>query len=476
MYNSQLLKIVKSLSKIELRELDKYVSSPYFNNREDVTKLYTYLTAHLNSPPVIYGKERVFSHLFSNRSYDDALMRQLIHALLKVLKGYLVQKEIELSKTTYQLWLSKAFRRRGFDTSFEKELETAREENVLQVYRNAPYHLQNYLINFEKTDNISFSRRKGDIPLNDLAMSLTLFYASELFRLSSFSLSYQAVAQREFRLPLLSEVLVWFETSDFGRKHADFGENTEGVVLAIYYNVFKALETQHVGYFTELKLLLKDYWMLFPDNECYQIYTAALNFCVKRINSGEQIYLQHYFDLHESGLQNKQLFENGILSKFTYKNVITAALRLGKMDWVRQFIDDYKPFIHAKDREMAYSYNLANYYLHQKDYSHAQQLLQRADFGDIPTNLTVRAMQLRIYYDTDAYDALESLLDSYQVYIQRQKDLGYLKDNYLNMIKIVRKMLKTNLTDRPQKAALYEEVLELKNVVQKEWLLEKLRK
>ena len=471
MYKTSIVKILKKLSKTELRELGKFVQSPYFNSRAEVVQLYDALTQSLDAPPSVYEKEKLFALIApTSRAYDDAQMRQWIHQLLKVIKAYFVQKEIEDNKTEHQLLLAKAFRKRGIDEFFEKEIENTGLLNSQQSYRHADFYFKNYQIELERIEYLTMTLRK-EIPYEIIISSLTDFFIIEVLRLSCVTLSYKATSQHNFDLPLLNPVLDYLKEHDYMIEKMDI---RKGSVLKMYYHIFKAMETGSDRNFSELKNLLNDYWQELPETECRTIYSLAFNFCARKINSGKNEYLQHYFELNQSGFSNGRLLENGIISKFMYKNAATSGLRLEKYDWVRQFLDDYKPFLHSKEREAVYSYNLATYYFRKKDYDNAQILFQRADFGDILTNLAAKAMLLRIYVETNSEDALESLLDSFQTYIQRQKEIGYYKDNYLNFIRIVRKIRHLNPNDKAQKKALWEEVSAMKNIVEKDWLLEKL--
>jgi hypothetical protein len=483
MYKTSIVKILKNLSKTELRELGKFVQSPYFNSRPEVVQLYDALTQALDSPPSVYEKEKLFARIApTSRTYDDAQMRQWIHQLLKVIKAYFVQKEIEENKTEHQLLLAKAFRKRGMDDFFEKEIENTELSNVEQPYRHADFYFMNYQINCEKIEYASLTRRKGDMPFEGLMQSLSTFFATEMLRLNSVSLSYQTVSQRLVDAPMLTEVLNWVEKSGVLKIREPLvntgieekNQNISGGVLKMYYHAFQALKTNNALNFNELKQLLNEHWQELPEKECRTIYLATFNFCTKKINNAEWEYLEHFFDLIESGLKNKSLFENGIISKFTYKNAVSVAIRLKKYEWVRQFLSDYKSFLHTKDRETTYSYNLAVYYMSLNEFEKAQTLLQYSDFGDLQTNLAGRALLVRIYYETNALDALDSLLDSFQVFIQRQKDIGYYKDNYLNLIKVIRQILKTDLKDLAKRKELRTQVQATPNIALKDWLLEKL--
>jgi hypothetical protein len=63
---------------------------------------------------------------------------------------------------------------------------------------------------------------------------------------------------------------------------------------------------------------------------------------------------------------------------------------------------------------------------------------------------------------------LASLLDSFAVFIRRQKDLGYHRESYLNLIKFTKKLAKKGLN--PQ---LAEAIRQTAAVAEREWLLEK---
>ncbi len=472
MYKTSIVKILKNLSKTELRELGKFVQSPYFNSRTEVVQLFDALSQSLDAPPSVYQKEKLFASIApKSKAYDDAQMRQWIHQLLKVIKAYFVQKEIEENKTDYQLLLAKAFRKRGMDDFFEKEIENTEQENLIQPFRHADFYLKKYQIEVEKIEQLTLKKRTGEVAYDSLLSSLSTFFISEILRLGSVTNAYQTFSKHDLTLPLLNEVHKFLEENYLTLNHKD-GE--EPVVLAIYYNMFTALKTFDETNFNIVKRLLELHWQILPKTEALQIYGAAFNFCTKKINKGEYEYLSHYFDLNKSGLANGSLFENGVISKFIYKNAATVALRLGEYDWTKQFLEKYKPFLHPKEREGVFAYNLGTYYFRKKDYDNAQLLFQRGDFDDILTNLAAKAMLVRIYVETNAYDALESLIDSFQTYINRQKEIGYYKDLYSNFVKIVRKIKHLNTGDKIQLKLLQQEVMQIKHVAEKDWLLEKL--
>ncbi len=467
MYNSQLVKILKNFSKTEIRELTKYVQSPCFNQRADVTQLFEYLARHHGGTPSVFQKEIAFLELFPDKQYDDAFMRFLMHNLMKVIKKFLIFKEFEKDEVHEQILLLKAFKQRGFDDSFEKELMAAEEINQNQPFRHTHFHYQNYLIHNEKVEFISLQKRQRGDSIQSNLNDLISFFATEILRQANSAISDQNVSNHEYSLPLLEETLKLVESGHFDK-------DTEGVAIKIYFNAFMATKTRNELYFKKLKSMIFGNRYKFPDTEMRLLYLTAINFCIKKMNAGVPAFRQEVFELYDAGIQNKALFENRLLSKFTFKNAVSAGMMQRQYDWVKGFIEKNKSFLHPKDRKAAYNFNLAVYYFRQNDYVHAMPLLQFADFGDLFTNLDARTMLLRIYYETGTTSGLQSLMDSFQVFISRQKDISYQKDNYLNLIRIVRKMLRLTDSDQDKKAALLEEVNRTQYLAERNWLVEKL--
>jgi uncharacterized protein YihD (DUF1040 family) len=104
-------------------------------------------------------------------------------------------------------------------------------------------------------------------------------------------------------------------------------------------------------------------------------------------------------------------------------------------------------------------------------------LLRETDFADPLTNLDARSILLKVYYEKGYHDVLESHLDSFLTYLRRQKSVGYQRENYLNLIKITRKMLREGgikKFEETKKQALRDEIITTKALAERGWLLSQL--
>jgi len=72
MNKSRLSEIFKSLDKREVKQLRKWVRSPFFNQREDVILLFDYLDKNrpLDKPNKL-DRKYIFSKIFPNEKYDE---------------------------------------------------------------------------------------------------------------------------------------------------------------------------------------------------------------------------------------------------------------------------------------------------------------------------------------------------------------------------------------------------------------------
>ena len=102
------------------------------------------------------------------------------------------------------------------------------------------------------------------------------------------------------------------------------------------------------------------------------------------------------------------------------------------------------------------------------------ELLREIDFKDVLNNLSARRILLRIYFEKNEFQALSSLLDSFSVYLNRQKEIGYHKSSYVLLIKFVRKLLNTNLKDTSKRKEIIREINDSEMFPEKDWILEQL--
>lgn len=464
MKQSKLVEIFGSLTKKEKREVGKFVRSPYFNQRDDVVRLYDYLVESYTTKEPL-EKEEAFKAVYPKEHYSEKQMRYLMSFLFKVFRAYLAVNELEKDQTLYQSMVTRSLRKKNTERVFNLEWKTAVDQLDAQKIRNNDYHFKSYLLKNELFLSAK-NRSRSSVPgFQGLSDELTNFFIADTLRQNCLALSYQTINQVGFKQNMLPQVIEYVEENDFS--------NTPAVL--IYFYGYKLLSGEEpLKNFKILSNYIVKYGLCFPKNELKDIYLLALNFCIRKVNEGVYPFKREAFELYKKGLEQEVFIENNYLSRFTYKNVVAIALGLSEYEWVENFIDSFAQFLEKKYRHSAYCFNLALYYFKKEKYGKAMELLQQVGTDDVLNNLNARRMLLRIYYDLEELDALESLLGSFQTYIYRKKDLGYHRDLYLNLIRFTRRLLQLDFKDVEKVETMKKEIQAKERVAEREWLLEKL--
>jgi hypothetical protein len=466
MQNSRLVEIFQKLDKKELRELGKFVQSPFHNQREDVILLYDYLLKFVKSKKTIaIDKENVFSYLYPNEVYSEKKIRYTISFFFKVVKDFLAYQEFILERVNQQVFLLKSLRKKNTERLFEQEFRKAEHNLESDSLRNQQFHFVRFLLQEEKYSYALRNSRGANTGLQESSESLNLFFIANVLRQETHGLTQKALGQSDFKSAFLPAI----------EQYLSKNKHLESPAILVYYELIKVLTTGNsLSTFQSLRKLISENGHHFPPNELREIYIFALNYCIKKINAREALFNREAFEIYKQGILQGVFIENGILSRFNYKNIVAAGLSVQEFDWVQHFIEKYKPYLEKKYRESTYNYNLAMLFYRKENYSEAMLLLQKVSSDDVLNNLNSRRMLVRIYYDQQEFDALYSLLDSFQNYIYRKRDIGYQKHLYLNLIKFMRKLLQIEGYSTAQIEALRKEIENTKNVAEKVWLLEKL--
>jgi len=461
MQRNSLYTLVLSLNRQQKGELKKFASSPYHNTREEINRLLEYL----DQKQLNFSKVEAFQYSYPKEKYDEKKMRYLLSDTLKVVERYLVvskaledpvQKEISLSQVYQQLNLQKAF---------DKKIRKARQLLDRRSSININHHEQSYLLEFEQ---YSFAVKKDrDRPINLQALNDTMdmAYLTKKLRLSCLSLAHQAVYKVDYDKGLLSAVIQHIERSPF----------LKDPLIALYYYYFKAATNLQVEkYYERFRTILLKEGDQIAEKEIRSLYALAINYGIRRVNTGDEYFLRQVFELYGVALEKKVFLTDGKFSRFAFKNIAAIGLRLTEYQWVESFIEKYGPSLDLRYRSNYVDYNLSKLWYAQQKYEQAMKLLRWVEYDDLFLNLDAKVLLIKIYYEQGEYDVLYSLLVSFKKFVQRKKMITYHKENYLNIISITQKLLEINPYDKEDKKKLKDKIQQTKALGERDWLLAQL--
>ncbi len=247
--------------------------------------------------------------------------------------------------------------------------------------------------------------------------------------------------------------------------------------MLVYYQIYLLYtELENEDHYHKLIELLDKYSIYFPEEAVKdELYMSAQNYCIRKINQGNQRFQKELFFLYQTLLKKEIIVANGVLSPWYFRNIVVVALRLGEYAWTEDFIIKFQDFLEEDFRRNTVTYNLAQLYFYQKKYGKVIEQLRNVEYEDVTYNLNSKAMLIATYYETDETEPLYSLFESFRTYLNRHKNIpDNRRANFKNLIKFTKALLNLNSGDKLSVDKLREEVIVSKNVASKEWLLEKI--
>ena len=279
-------------------------------------------------------------------------------------------------------------------------------------------------------------------------------------------LHYKNFLTLKGEVPLLNEIL----------KHLEVTEASNVPAIEIYRCIILSYTVEDSGvYFLKLKELIVAHQHLFLLEEVKNMYVFAMNYCINQINFGKSEYLKEILFLYKQALENDVLLDEGQLSQWDYKNIVTTALRVKDFKWAQSFIQQYKTKLPKEDRKNAFTFNMARYYFAMKNYDEVLHLLQQVEYSDIFYQLDAKTTLLKTYFELGEWQPLYSLKDSFRVLLQRKRLITpQQKSNYLNLLNFAIRIFRVDVKDKRGLSKLKQEIIAANNVADKSWLLEKI--
>lgn len=449
--------ILKHLSPEVLRLLDKFVQSPYFVTHDGILRLYTYLRTHADTHAA-FETGTIYKHLFPDAKEDPKRVYHLSHYLREAVEQFLAFEEIRRDEHALHVATAAALRRLKLHAESTGMLRYARKRLDNDTKRGAAYFHNDYNLLLE-THLLSLQEGKSQtMNLQVLSDSQDVAFLIDKLRTGCIMLSQRNVLETTYASGLLGLVV------DFLKDHPFL----EIPIVAAYYHGYHAQKggENSERHFQSLKKHIEENGRQFATNEIQDLSLLALNYAIGRLNRGEDRYFREVFELYQSGLKHGALLENGQLSRWTYNNITATALRLQEYTWLEQFLIGYQPLLPENHRDAAFHFNMARYCYDLGQRREALGHLLHREYDNVLQNLQSRVLMCKIYYELGEWDALDNQIDSLQIYLRRQKGIGYHRAIYGNIARMMRKLV--NSTDRERLRAEIETVPELP---EREWLL-----
>ncbi len=468
MLKNKFIDLLKKFSAKETRLFNDLVVSPFFNKDEDVTQLWHSIKS-FGPRYVNKGLERkaLYKKAFPDRAYNEKEIGYLISNLMVLAERFCAVYNFENDSVKSHFYALNDFAKKGLDKHYNGVLRDAAKAIGTNKKRNANYYYDLHLI--QKAEGIYFNRkgiRTNDESLQKTIDNLDIYYLSEKLKYSCEILNRKNILSVDYKIRLLDETMAFLEAHPEEQVPA----------IAVYYRILKSLmepnETVHFGI---LKEYLDSYLDQFNKDEARDIYLYAINYAVRKINTGNTSFQSELYLLYKTAIEKELILTDGQLSAWSYKNMVSIALRVKEYEWVEQFIIHYQEKLDKNIQDNAYRFSMANLYYHKQMHREGLQELMQVEFTDVYYHLDSKVLLLKIHYESNETDALEYHIEAFKAYLKRNKKVSdNMRNIYLNLLKYTFKAFAYKKENNLALEKLKQEVKEHKSLPDKQWLIDRI--
>lgn len=482
MIKTSVITILRSLSVSEIKEFDKFIISPFFNNQPSLTRFYEELKKYYPEfPERSVDRKAIFENLYPDKQYSDEVIRRLTSDLKKLLDTYIYNKVLDSNPVEARYLKSFEYSRRGLLKEAEKELD----QIIKRIGTDGPMsneYVQNRLDYEDRLVQIKLSTNKqSEISPNFINEVEYLIYHF-ILRLSYYmhNVRVNKVIFNISESKFINDFITSVDLSKIDKLIAldKFSDNTKKAMRVYVLFILNNYYEKDESYFEELKNTLPEAINYFQEHEKYNIYQMAEAICwQKMVVVDRERYRRELFEINKMRLEAGVFLPDGRTMRFMlFRQILMTALQLNESVWAEQFAENYSKYLPEMIRNNLKLFADAHLLFEKQKFEESLSILNRIDFDVFTLKFDIRNLMMRIYIELGYIEEAISLLDSYKHFISKNKGVS---EYYRNITESFLKYCK-NLIDLKtgrSKMDPGEILIELKkdnDVNFRSWLIEKL--
>ncbi|MEO8446049.1 MAG: hypothetical protein ABI528_01065 [bacterium] len=466
MNTSRLAEALSSLSRTELRQFSNFLRSPYFNNRSEVTRFYEGLKPYypkfdLKKPDL----ESIFTKVYPKKKFSDVLMRKLFSLTINLFTEFITINGFREDKLEFNIRMLDNLREKKLPRLFEKKSPQfsdllQRSPNNIGYYEAKLKYtsiLNGHFLNTNEKSMVSRLQNEFDDFIEYFLTVVFLLY----IRLSEWSRGMNV----KFDLKFHDEVINYFSTQRKG----------DVSLAALYYNMLMLLNTEDEKYYYDLMECRNKFEKKLAKIDDFNIAIVSMQFCHKKVMKGHSEYRKHQLDINKKMLK-KNLIPAGFVDPYFFTNTVRNAVNLKEYKWSENFINEYKERLNPGIANEIIDYSHAMIEFGKGKYENSLMRLSQINIERSNIKLDIRNLMIMNYYELDYKLELESLIDSYKHYLQRDKTINPLtKDMSSLFVNFVSDLVKVNQKRNKNSLHVLKKTIAAESHFNmKDWLIKKL--
>ena len=478
MDNSRLINILRTFSKGEIKEFEKWISSSFFNKGrnylpffKELKKFYPRFDNAKMTP------EYVFKKMYPGKKFNKQIMWNMNSALLNMAEEFLIYVSLSKNKFIREYRVAEEFLERKLSdyhskkvNDMEKALEKMgfshnyfRYKTQLESARIAYHYL-------EDTQHLLFDHviKKGEYVILNFLKDISDVIAGIEASANMYNKELETNIPFQFVKDLQLEKIIEYSNKNNFRY---------GNVLQMYYLSIKMiLEFENEEHFFKLRKLFEQNYNQFSQEEKYGWIVELTNYCVQKINTGNREFRKTIFEIDKFKLKEGIVFPKRYMSKTMFLQILGNALAVNEIEWGKDYVEKYLHKLKPSYQKpmQAFSYAYINFRL--KNYDKVLENLGKVRFIDVIDKVYVKSLYIRTYFNLDETEILLNQIDSMRHFLNKNKLLGdYFRKTYTKSLNCINRLIIAKEKKDYFEIEKLENTIKSDNTIQLgEWMLEKI--
>lgn len=481
MLHRKLLEVLSRLQPADLKRLRHFLESVYFNHMRrpgDIIRLYDYIMEREadESHPEL-SKTAVFYSIFPGKPFHENEknpLDSLASDLFGLVKRFMAQKDWERTEAEQQELFSmlRFYRQHGLEDRFWQTVTTLRKLQEKKKIKDADYFYTQFSLEAEVTHfHNLFNTFEDDANLTNAHRNFDLYYGIVKMEYLC-ALRYQnKLSQFPFEPdPQIIQAFL---------KLSENVSPEDTVLIRIYRQVFVLLQhSEDEEAFHELETLLVRHKDNIPTDKYRDLQAYYRFFWARRYyKSGDEFARRKMFEVYKEHFEKGYFYVDNKITVMELRVLNTFALKLGQFDWAKKVLEEHPPERICVTRypAEAHSLNWGEYYFYRKEYEEAKKCIAYKPFENPQLSIVAEVLLIKIYFETTD-ELLDYRVKALDQKVRRTKMAPIVKERYYNFLKKLDKVVKYSWQkDSPKRRKLVDEIKTIPEIIEREWLLEKLK-
>lgn len=472
MKETKLAEIILKLTKIEFRNLEEFLLSPFFNKNQNILKLYYILKDNYHLlPGGMVAQEDIFRQIFPKEKFDDVKSRKLLSNFTKLVEQYLIILELDTDKVNTNIILLNAFKDRNITKSFDSLKQVILKEKTAVIKMNEKYYQD--MVNLYAQ---MLSYHADTISPEYEALITKLEEAQNYkFIISKLNINYLiSYVKNNSNKNFNQRNWIFEDVINFVEKHkADIKEN-HPVVYLHYLNYKMTIDEETPAAYSEMKQFIEEQIDQLDKSSIRFFLMNMNNYCVKLYWNGSNDALNDILRINSYLDEKDILFIDKKVNANNFLTVVNLSLKLNAVQWVENFLNKYKDRFPEELKDSTLYLTLSRILFAKKDYDKSLFALGKVKYINYFYYINSKLLLCKLYYELNYLKEISSIIESVKQFQKRNDNIPMAMNKAINsFLSYLKKLVRMKMN--PGERLNYEDILKATYTAEKEWLAEKVK-